>query len=148
MENKIRVLIVDDRDVIIDGLKLIFSGAKDIDIKGVASNGEEAIELVRKHDYDVVLMDVNMPVMNGVEATKAIKKLNFKIKILANSFYLDPILIKDMMKAGAQGFVRKGDTKTAYFDAVKTVSNGGVYLSEEVPSKTYDKVSKYLKSSF
>ncbi len=142
---KINLLIVDDRDIIRDGLKLIFSNSKNIKVKGEASDGNEALELIKENDYDVVLMDINMPNMNGIEATKKIKKLKSNIKVLANSFYASPLFIKDMIKAGSSGFIKKGESSSVYFEAVQTVNNGTIYLSDEVSHKIYDKVLAYLK---
>ncbi|MBL4593868.1 MAG: response regulator transcription factor [Flavobacteriales bacterium] len=143
---KISLLIVDDRDIIRDGLKLIFSGSDNINVKDEASDGNEAIALIEKNDYDVVLMDINMPNMNGIEATKSIKKLKSNIKVLANSFYTSPIFIRDMIRAGSSGFIKKGESRNSYIEAIESVHNGTIYLSDEVNHKTYDKVLDYLKS--
>jgi len=143
----INVLIVDDRDIVRDGLKLIFSVSDHVNVIGEASDGNEAMSLIEKNDYDVVLMDINMPNMNGIEATKKIKKLKSNIKILANSFYVSPIYIKDMIKAGASGFITKGESRQSYLKAIESVFNGNVYFTDKISYKTYDKVSAYLKYS-
>ena len=146
--DSISVLIVDDRDIIRDSLKLLLANAKNIIVKGEASDGEEALDLIANNDYDVVLMDINMPNMDGVEATKRIIKLNPQIRILANSFYSSATFIKNMISAGASGFIKKGESGKSYIDAIESVNEGMVYLSDEVNHKTYDKVLGYLKSSF
>ena len=105
----INVLIVDDRDIIRDSLKMTLSGVEGIKVKDDAADGREAMKLIEKNDYDVVLMDINMPTMDGIEATKQIIKINPNIKILANSFYVTPLYIKEMIKAGSYGFITKGD---------------------------------------
>ena len=142
----INVLIVDDRDIIRDSLKMTLSGVEGIKVKDDAADGREAMKLIEKNDYDVVLMDINMPTMDGIEATKQIIKINPNIKILANSFYVTPLYIKGMIKAGSYGFITKGDKRAAYIEAIRTVANGAVYLSDEINNETYDQVLSYLKT--
>ena len=144
MEN-INVLIVDDRDIIRDSLKLSFLGLSDIKVTGEAEDGKEAIKLIKKNNYDVVVMDINMPGMNGIEATQEIVKMKPDIKILATSFHVSPSFIKNILKSGASGYIRKGENRNAYLDAIRTVSNGAIYLSEKVDAKVYAKVFRYLK---
>jgi DNA-binding NarL/FixJ family response regulator len=141
---KIKVLIVDDRDIIRDSLKLTLLRAKDIAVTGEASNGNEAISLIRKNDYDVVIMDVNMPEMNGIESTKIIKSIKPNMNILVNSMLADPENISRVLQAGASGFIDKSQP-FEYEEAIRTVSNGAVFLSEDIQENTYDKVFKYLK---
>ena len=141
----VNVLIVDDRDIIKDSLKLIFLQTNDIRVIDTASDGQEALHLIEKNEYDVVLMDINMPIMNGIEATKRIVKLKPNLKILANSFYLNATYIKDMIKAGAYGFITKGEVSENYIEAIRIINNGAIYLSEEIDSKIYDKVLTYLE---
>ena len=143
---KINVLIVDDRDIVRDSLRVTFSGVKDICVKDDASDGAEAMRLIEKNDYDVVLMDINMPNMDGIQATKEIIKINPNIKVLANSFHVTPLYIKEMIRAGSYGFITKGDGRAAYIEAIRTVANGAVYLSDEINSETYDQVLTYLKT--
>ena len=144
---KIKVLIVDDRDIIRDSLKLILKGSNDIIIEDEASDGHEAISLIKNKNYDVVLMDINMPNMNGVEATKKILKIKPTIKILANSFHLNAIHIRDMINAGVLGFIKKGESKKNYINAIKTVAKGAAFLSDEINYKVYQEASSYLRYS-
>lgn len=143
----IRLLIVDDREIIRDSLKLLFFGVKDIAVMGEASDGFEAIDLVKKNDYDVVLMDINMPLLNGVEATKQIINLNSSTRILGNSFNVSPTYIKDIIKAGACGFITKDESREIYIEAVKEVYQGNIYLSDKVNHQVYDKVLSYFNQS-
>jgi len=142
---KIKLLIVEDRDVIKDALKMFLNMEKGIEVTGEASDGMEAISLISKNQYDVVLMDINMPNMNGIDTTKKIFKLDPNIKVLANSLHASPYYIKEMIKAGAYGFITKGEKNSIYVDAIKSVSKGAIYLSDEIKSSTYDKVLAYLK---
>ena len=140
----ISVLIVDDRDIIRDGLKLSLLRAKDITVTGEASDGIEAVGLIKNNDYDVILMDVNMPRMNGIESTKIIKSIKPTINILVHSLFADPENISKALQAGASGFIDKSKS-FEYEEAIRTVSTGAVYLSENIQENTYDKVFKYLK---
>lgn len=143
----IRLLIVDDREIIRDSLKLLFSGLKDITVTGEASDGYEAIDLVKKNDYDVILMDINMPLLNGIEATKEITKINSNTKVLGNSFFISPTYIKDLIKAGARGFITKDESREVYIEAVKATHQGKIYLSDKVNHQVYDKVLNYFNHS-
>ena len=143
----INVLVVDDRDIIRDSLKMIFSKSEDIKIKNEAVDGKEAIKLIEKNDYDIVLMDINMPNMNGIEATRTILKIKPETKILVNSFHLSPLHIKEMVTAGVLGFIRKGESTENYIAAIKTVVKGNVFLSDEINYKVYDKAASYLNFS-
>ncbi len=144
---EIRVLIVEDRDIIRDSIKLFFLKSKKIRIIGEASDGKEAIEMIKKHNYDIVLMDINMPNLNGIEATKKIVTINPRIKILGNSFFVNAETVFQMLNAGAHGFLTKGESASKYQEAILSVSNGSIYLSDNIDSCVYDKVFSYLKSS-
>jgi len=142
---KINVLIVEDRDIILDSIKLSLQKYDNIIIAGEATDGREAVNSVKQTDYDVVLMDINMPNMNGIEATKEIKKINPAIEILAHSFFLNPERVYDMIDAGATGIIKKGESSSVYEEALRTVANGTIYLSEEIHYSVYEKVLGYLK---
>ena len=142
----IHVLIVDDRDVVRDALRLVFSKTTDIKVMDEASDGKEALHLIEKNDYDVVIMDINMPIMNGIEASQRIVKLKPRIKILTNSFYLNNAYVIDMMRVGARGFITKGEDNENYIEAVRTVASGAVYVSEKLDKKTYEEALDHLNS--
>lgn len=144
---KTRLIIVDDCEMIRKVLKLLLLSIEEIEIAAEASDGQEALDLIAKNDYDVVLMDINMPNLNGIEATKQIKKIDKNIKILTNSFNVSAFYVKEMLKVGASGYITKGDTRAAYLEAIWTVHNGGVYLSEEIDASVYDEVYSDMKQA-
>jgi DNA-binding NarL/FixJ family response regulator len=105
---KTRVLIVDDHRVFRDGLKALINREADMEVVGDAENGQKAVESARELQPDVILMDVKMPVMDGIEATRRIRAEMPGMKILALSMYSDDGFISDMKRAGALGFLMKG----------------------------------------
>lgn len=142
---KTHIILVDDNALIRDGIKLMLASEENVIIENEAQDGHEAMEMIKQNDYDVVLMDINMPNLNGIEATKEIKKINPNIKVLANSSHIGTFYIREMLEAGASGYIRKGESKQDYLEAIWTVTNGGIYLSDEIDNRTYDQVFGYLK---
>jgi len=106
---KTRILVVDDHEMFRDGLKGLINQEADLEVVGEAENGEIAITLARELQPDVILMDVKMPVMDGIEATRRIVSDMPGMKVLALSMYSDASLNSGMMRAGALGYVVKGD---------------------------------------
>jgi two-component system, NarL family, response regulator DegU len=143
----INLLIVDDREIIRDSLKLVFSRSKDIHVKGEASDGLESIEMVKKYQFDVVLMDIHMPLMSGIEATRQIIEHDANIKVLGNSFYLIPTYIQQILKVGASGFITKEEDGECYIEAVRSVSKGKIYLSDKINYQGYDKIISNINHS-
>jgi len=140
-----KVIIVDDNLVIRDGLRLMLKSFQNIKIVAEAEDGLEALDLIEKVDFDVILMDISMPNLNGIAATKKIKKKNVNAKILANTCNVDSFYIKEMLTAGASGYINKGADLASYKEAIWTVQNGGIFLSEEIELSTYDEVLDNLK---
>lgn len=139
--NTIKILIVDDRDIIRDSIKLSLLNSKEMKVTGEASDGLEAVNLVKNNEYDLVLMDINMPKMDGMEATKKIINLKPNVKILAHSFNDNAYYILDIIKSGASGYIKKGDTYNTYMKAIKQVYNGGFFLSDEIIDLLYDEAN-------
>lgn len=142
---KIKVLIVEDRDIVRDSIKLSLLKYNNIEVTGEASDGWEAVSLVRQEDYDVVLMDISMPNMDGFKATEEVKNVNPQIEVLAHSFFLNPERVFNMLNAGARGVIKKGENSDVYAEAIKTVANGTIFLSDEIHYSVYEKVLGYLK---
>lgn len=139
---KIKLVVVDDRDIIRDLLISMFKLNSTIEIVGEACNGNEAIKLVTEKDIDIILMDIVMPDMNGLEATKKIKTLNPRVKILCNSFLTDVYQIKSMLDAGASGYIEKGESIQSYIKAIEIINNDGIYLSDKINDEMYNKILK------
>ena len=131
----ITVLLVDDHELIRTGVRGILDKAPDIEVAAEASNGEEAVELVRKVDLDVVLMDVNMPGMGGIEATRRVLRVNPNLKVIALTVLDDDPFPTRLHEVGAMGFLTKGCPADEMLRAIRAVNNGHHYIASEVARK-------------
>ena len=134
---KIKILLADDHQMIRDGLKLLLKPVKHFDIIAEAANGKEVINYLEDNpnNIDVIIMDITMPELNGVDATEIIMKLYPNIKILGLTMHTEEAYILKMIKAGAKGYVLKDTTKEVLTDAVNTIMNGDKYYCNEVSTK-------------
>ncbi len=127
-----KILLVDDHRLIRDAILSYMEGDNEYEVVGEASQGQEAIRTLEELEVDIVLMDINMPIMGGVECTKEIKKRWPKIKVITLSMMSDNQHIKQMMAAGASGYVLKNCTEKELKKAIKMVYEGDTYYSAEV----------------
>lgn len=125
---KIRVLLVDDHTVVRQGLRMVMSLEDDLEVVGEAADGREAVEAAREHAPDVVLMDLLMPVMNGVEAIRAIKEAHPEIEVVALTSVLEDRMVIDAVEAGAAGYLLKETGPETLFDAIRAAHRGEVRL--------------------
>lgn len=138
----IKVLLADDQDILVEGLKLILGMEQDIEITGTVNNGKKAYEACKWKKPDVVLMDIQMPELNGVEATAMIKRDFSDIKIIVLTTFNDDQYIYDALKNGASGYLLKDTSPSEIAKAVRTVYNGGALIQSEVAVKVIDKFSQ------
>lgn len=129
---KIRIIITDDHQLFRNGLKILLNSFPDFEVTGEASNGEEFLKLIRSVTADIALMDINMPLMDGIEATKEGIKINPEIKVIALSMYGEEDYYYRMVDAGAKGFILKDSGISEVRDAILTVMKGGNYFSQEL----------------
>ncbi len=132
---KIRLLIVDDHQVVREGLSSILTTRGDIEVAGMARDGREAVEKARQLSPDVVLMDISMPGMNGVEATRQIKQENPQTGIVVLSMYAEEEYIFDLIRAGATGYLLKDSDSSQIANAIRAVSRGESMIHPVVVSK-------------
>jgi two-component system response regulator NreC len=137
----IKLLLVDDHVVIRSGLRMLLEAQKDLLIVGEAETGREALDQVRSHHPHVVLMDVKMPDMNGIEATRLIRANYPETAVLALTMYEDDQYFFEMLRAGASGYVPKRAAPDELLTAIRTVSRGEVFL---YPSLATRLVQNYL----
>ena len=159
---KIKVLLVDDHQLFREGIATLLFSAENIEVIAQAEDGADAIEKVKYYKPDVVLLDIAMPRMNGIEAAKKIKILNPAVKVITLSMHSDKQYVKGVLEAGADGYLLKNCTYRQLTDAVQTVYEGKKYLSQDItemvisgylsPSKSeereYDKLSEREKEIF
>jgi two-component system response regulator NreC len=130
--SRIRLLIADDHAVLRDGLKLLLNRQPDMEVVGEAGDGEEALKKVRQLNPDVVLMDLSMPNVNGVEATEAIKRSHPHVKVLVLTVHEGDIYLQPALKAGARGYIVKRAAAEEVVDAIHVVVKGGTYIHPSV----------------
>jgi DNA-binding NarL/FixJ family response regulator len=140
--SKIRVLLVDDHAMFREGIRALVNGYDDVEIVGEATEGREAIEKVRQLAPHVVLMDVAMPVMGGLEATRRIRKESPDAKVLVLTQYEDSEYILSMLRAGAKGYISKTSTASELVSAIRAIHKGGAFLC---PSVTTTLIEEYLR---
>ena len=131
-DKKIKIILVDDHKVIRDALTSYLNNDEEFEIIAEASNGNDAIELARTTVADIFIMDINMGEPDGIQCTKEIKKINPNIKILALTMFNESQHIKQMMNAGASGYLLKNVGVEEVKTAIKNVYQGNIYYSSEV----------------
>ena len=132
MSDRIRIFIVDDHEIFRNGLKMVINKSTVARITGEASNGKEFLELYDPAYSDIVLMDIEMPVMNGIDASREILSKFPEVKIIALTMFNEDDYVQSMIDAGVQGFLIKNVTKETLEKAIRTVHDGGNYYSEEL----------------
>ena len=140
--NKIRVLLVEDHAIVCKGIFSLLEGKEEIEIVGEAKNGKEAIEKVEQLIPDVVLMDIAMPILNGIEATRQIKKQFPEVKILILSMHNNEEYIMNCLKFGALGYMNKQASPEDLILAINTVYKGEYFIS---PSFSREVIKKYIE---
>jgi DNA-binding NarL/FixJ family response regulator len=135
---KIAVLLVDDHTVVRQGLRALLSSEEDIEVIGEAENGRQAVMLARKTPPDVVVMDVAMPLLNGLEATRQILKLVPAPKVLVLTSYGDDECVEQMMQAGAAGYLIKQTAANDLLKAIREVQRGNAFFSPAIAKRLRD----------
>lgn len=128
----IKLAIAEDHQSLIDGIKLLLEYEDDISIVGTANDGEALLEIVEKKRPTIVLTDIRMPKMDGIEATKRIQKINPDIKILAFSMFDQTDAIDQMFDAGATGYILKNSALKEVLNAIRSVAQGNTYIDANI----------------
>ncbi|MBL7163884.1 MAG: response regulator transcription factor [Anaerolineales bacterium] len=136
-----KVIICDDQAIIRDGLELLLKLEKDIQVVGLAQDGAEAVELAERESPDLVLMDLKMPGMNGVEATRRIRTHYPDIKVLVLTTYDDDEWVFDAIRAGASGYLLKDTPRESVVEAIRGTVDGKSFVDPAVTGKLLDQVA-------
>lgn len=142
MKNGLKIYIVDDHSLFREGLSFLLSNCEFISEIKEARNGEEFLVGLKSFAPDIVLMDIDMPQMGGVEATKEAIKINMHLKVIALSMYSDENFYTEMIEAGAKGFLLKNSQFTDVQTAIKEVFSGRNYFSPEILSSIVNNLSR------
>lgn len=134
MEAQIRVTIVDDHEIFRNGLAMVIGKLKYADVVAEYSNGSEFLEGLGTVETDIIFMDIQMPVMNGIDATKAALKANPDLRIVGLSMFGEEEYLQNMIDAGARGFLLKNISKTEIDQAIRFIMDGNNYFSPELLS--------------
>ncbi|MGD8483498.1 MAG: UvrY/SirA/GacA family response regulator transcription factor [Thioalkalispiraceae bacterium] len=128
----IKVLLVDDHDLVRTGIKRLLDDIDDIDVVGEATCGEDALKLAVQHSLDVILMDINMPGMGGLEATRKLQSSNPDMKIIIVTMHEDDLFAQRLLKAGATGYLTKGAGVDEIVHAIREVNMNRRYISPDI----------------
>jgi len=132
MDNKVNVVIVDDQKIFRKGILLLLIDMPEIKVIAEAANGQEFLDILKTNDIDLVLMDIKMPVMDGIEATKIALAQNPNLKVLVVSMYGEEEYLVSMLEAGVKGFVLKTMEEEELQRAIRTIVDGKNYFSQEL----------------
>ncbi|TVZ56145.1 LuxR family two component transcriptional regulator [Lutibacter sp. Hel_I_33_5] len=145
----IKILIADDHPLIAEGIKNTFENQLDFEVVSVVNNGQEAIEFIQQHLVDIALLDINMPVMDGIECAKKIISGFKDVKVAMLSMYQEPSIIKNLIEIGVKGYMLKTIPSDELLLAIKNIYNGKEYFNADVTKAliTDDSSSTFIKYS-
>jgi DNA-binding NarL/FixJ family response regulator len=138
----IKVLICDDQDLVCEGLHAILSTCPDLDVVGVASDGAQALEMIPQTRPDIVLMDLKMPIMNGIQATQCINDAYPEIKVLVLTTYSEDQWVFDAIRSGAAGYLLKDTPRNAIIQAIKDTVAGKTHVDPQVAGKLFARIAQ------
>ena len=144
MQKKIRILLADDHAVVRQGFRMILAAEPDMVIVGEAANGRDAVELAERLQPDLVVMDVAMPELNGIEATRRLGESSPRTRVLALSMHKDSVYVREILRAGARGYLLKDAFDSDLVAAVRAVARGEGYLSPAVSDAVLTDYRKHV----
>ena len=153
MTEKIKVHVADDHKILIDGIQALLNTEDAIDFEGFSLTGKEVIDWYEPEKADVLILDINMPIIDGIEVLKIFQRRNIAQKTIVLSGISEPKLIQEIMALGANGFLEKGSASEHIVNAIITVNNGQTYYSDEVRNSLLDlyvndaKVTENIKNT-
>lgn len=127
----VKIALADDHKIVRDGIKTMLESQPEIDVVAEASDGKEILQKVKENMIDLVIMDINMPGMDGITATKELKDKHPNVKVLALTMSNDDLHVRQMIQAGASGYIMKSAGRKELKNAIETIMNGKHYFSDE-----------------
>ncbi|MBP7249377.1 MAG: response regulator transcription factor [Selenomonas sp.] len=146
-QQKLRIMIADDQELIRESLSIILSQNADMEVTGLAENGAELLSLIKKAPPDIVLMDIRMPELDGVAATRAIKEQWPQIRIIILTTFDDDEYVFNALKYGASGYLLKGVSVAELSNAIRTVAHGGAMINPGIVTKVVHFFNQMAQSS-
>lgn len=144
----IKVIIADDQELIRESLKIVLGTHQDLQVIGVAGNGLEVLDIMKRDVADVILMDIRMPRMDGVLCTKAIKEQYPQTKIIILTTFDDDDFVFSALKYGASGYLLKGVSMDELYHSILTVHNGGAMINPDIATKVFSMFSKMSQNNY
>jgi len=141
---KTHILLADDHAVVRKGFRMILDAQEDLEVVGEASNGREAVELATSLQPEVVVMDVTMPELNGIEATRRIAESAPRSRVLALSMHKDAVYVREILRAGAKGYLLKDSCEGDLLQAVRVVARGEAFLSPAISDAVLTDYRKHV----
>lgn len=138
---KIKILIVDDHQMLLDGLTSLLKSEKRFDIVGISNQAKYALDLINRTQPDIVITDINMPEISGVELTRLIKRQYPEVKVLALSMFGERSTISEMLEAGISGYILKNTGKEELVNALVKIYEGGLFFSDEITNEMIKSIS-------
>jgi DNA-binding NarL/FixJ family response regulator len=139
----IKVIICDDQEVVCQGLNAILGTADDLEVIGIANNGQEALNLIEQKPPDVILMDLKMPVMNGIQTTKTIKENYPQVRVLVLTTYDADAWLFDAIRNGADGYLLKDTSREVLIQSIEEIAEGQTPVDAKVAGKLFSKLSSH-----
>lgn len=147
VKRMVKVLIADDQELIRQSLEIVLNSKEDLQVVGVASNGQEVIQTVQENPPDVILMDICMPKIDGVQCTRVIKERNPEIKIIILTTFDDDEFVFNALKYGASGYLLKGVSMDELSQAILTVHSGRAMINPDIATKVVQLFSQMANTS-
>ncbi|MFM2125144.1 MAG: hypothetical protein RL328_1595 [Acidobacteriota bacterium] len=144
MVRRTRILLADDHSVVRHGFRRILEAQEDMEVVGEVSNGREAVEQSEQLQPDIIIMDVTMPELNGIEATRRIAEVAPRARVLALSMHRDSVYVREILRAGARGYLLKDSGEADFIAAVRSVARGEGYLSPAVSDAVLSDYRKHV----
>lgn len=141
----IKVILADDHQIVLDGLKLLLQEEPNIQLLGEANNGKEVLELLERQQVDIAILDVEMPIMDGIDAAIAIQQNYPETKVLILTMYNDQGFIRKLIEVGVNGYILKNKGKEELVEAINDIAQGKTYFGREVTDKLISGIQEVVK---